>query len=313
MRAILLAKAGGVENFKIEEIDQPTIGSDEVLIKTKCISINPVDYKVRGNEHVLSMIYGSARPAIVGWDVAGEVVKLGKNVTKLKIGDRVFGMVNFVGAGNAYAEYVASPQEHLSKIPKDINFEDAVASTLAALTALQVLRGKINKGDRVLIHAGSGGVGHFAIQMAKSMGAFVISTSSSKNKDFILTLGADQHIDYKKEAFEKVLSNIDFVFDMFNGEILHNSVKLVKEGGTVVSIPTPEFTDEVLALAKAKHVNLSFHMVQSSADDMKDIADQLENRTLKPHVSKVFSFEEMGLAHLHLESGRTVGKVVVRL
>ncbi len=313
MKAIILEKTGGVENLTITEIEKPNISENEVLLAVKAISINPVDYKVRGNEQVLTMIYGEQRPAILGWDVAGIVVQTGSEVSTLRPGDSVFGMINFVGAGNAYAEFVAAPENHLAKIPAGTSFTDAAASTLAALTALQVLQGNIKKDDRVLIHAGSGGVGHYAIQMAKSMGAYVISTSSAKNRDFILSLGADEHIDYRAQAFTEVLSDIDFVFDMFNGEILLNSVKVVKHGGTVYSIPSPAFSAEVLNLAKEKDVQLSFHMVQSSAEDMDTIAEFLQKGIIEPHVSKIFSFDEMPQAHVHLEGGRTVGKVVVRL
>lgn len=313
MKAIILEKTGGVENLKLAQIKKPDIKEKEVLVEVKALSINPVDYKVRENEDVLTMIYGAQRPAVLGWDISGIVAETGSNVTTLEKGDRVFGMVNFIGAGNAYAEYVAAPENHLTKIPESISFTEAAASTLAALTALQVLQGKVKKNDRVLIHAGSGGVGHFAIQIAKSMGAYVMSTSSAKNKEFIISLGADEHIDYRSQAFEEVLSEIDFVFDMFNGEVLFNSVKVAKSGGIVVSIPMPEFSEEVQALANEKEVKLSFHMVQSSADDMHTVAQLLESKTIVPHVSEIFSFDEMAHAHKQLESGRTVGKLVVKM
>jgi len=161
MKAIILEQAGGVENLITAEINQPSIKENEVLVEVKAIGINPVDYKVRANEEVLHMIYGPQRPAILGWDIAGVVVSLGSGVSNFQVGDRVFGMVNFVGAGQAYAEFVAAPVNHLAKIPAAVSFTDAAATTLAALTALQVLKGKVKKDDRVLIHAGSGGVGHF--------------------------------------------------------------------------------------------------------------------------------------------------------
>lgn len=313
MKAIILEQTGGIENLVIKEISTPAIGDNEVLVAVKAISINPVDYKVRGNEDVLTMIYGAQRPAIIGWDIAGTVAAAGSKVSQFKEGDRVFGMVNFAGAGNAYAEFVAAPAAHLAKIPDAVSFEGAAACTLAALTALQVLRDKVKKGDKVLIHAGSGGVGHFAIQIAKSMGVHVITTCSAKNKDFVMSLGADEHIDYRTRAFEEVLSDIDFVFDMFNGDILHNSVKVLKKGGAVVSIPSGEFSEEVQNLAKEKGVDVSFYLVQSNGDDMNIIKDMLENGVLKPHVSKTFSFAELAKAHEHLETGRTVGKVVVKV
>ncbi|MEM6738015.1 MAG: NADP-dependent oxidoreductase [Bacteroidota bacterium] len=313
MKAIILREAGGVESLLTTDIEKPQINKSEVLVEVKAISVNPVDFKVRGAEPILNMIYGEERPAILGWDISGVVVKKGSEVNNFEIGDRVFGMINFVGKGKAYAEYVAAPADQLAKIPREVTFYSAAASTLAALTALQVLQDKIKPNDRVLIHAGSGGVGHFAIQIAKSMGAFVITTSSTKNKELVLSFGADQHIDYQKQAFEKTISNVDFVFDMFNGDVLFKSIQIAKEGGTVISIPTPDFAEEIKALAKEKNVILQFHMVQSNGNDMQTIAGLLENGAIKPHISKAFSFDEMRKAHEQLESGRTVGKVIVTL
>jgi len=311
MKAIVLEETGSVENFMTREIAKPTLAANEVLIAVKALGINPVDYKVRRNGNVLEMIYGAHRPAVLGWDIAGTVAETGSEVTQFNKGDKVFGMVNFPGAGNAYAEFVAAPETHLAKIPASISFEDAAASTLAALTAWQVLQDKVKTGDKILIHAGSGGVGHFAIQIAKSLGAYVITTSSAKNKDFVMALGADEHVDYRAQAFEEVLSDLDFVFDMFNGDILLNSLKVLKKGGTVVSIPSPDFSEEIQNLAKERGVTLLFHMVQSNGNDMNILKDMLEEGKLKPHVSKTFSFAEMAQAHEQLESGRTVGKVVV--
>lgn len=313
MKAIILEKTGGIEHFSTREIEKPQISGNEVLVEVKAISVNPVDYKVRAYEDVLTMIYGDQRPAILGWDIAGVVVETGQDVSDFGIGDRVFGMINFPGAGNAYAEYVAAPGDHLAKIPTGISFEQAAATTLAALTALQVLQNRIKKEDRVLIHAGSGGVGHFAIQIARYLGAHVITTSSAKNKDFIMSLGANEHIDYRATPFGEVVKDVDFVFDMFNGDILYNSVKVVKKGGTVISIPSPEFSQEVMALAEERNVNLSFQMVLSNGEDMNQLKVLLENGIIKPHISNQYNFDEMGQAHLQLESGRTVGKIVVRL
>ncbi len=313
MRAIILEKTGGVENLIYTEIDKPEVKANEVLIEVDTICINPVDCKVRSNETLLDNICGKERPAILGWDISGKIVEAGIDVYKFLIGHRVFGMVNFVGAGNAYAEYVIASQDHLARIPHHISFEKAAATNLAALTAYQVLRDKIKPNDRVLIHAGSGGVGHYAIQIAKSMGAHVITTCSGKNKDFVMSLKADEHIDYTEKKFQDELSDLDFVFDMFNGDILLNSIKIVKKGGHVVSIPSPDFSEEIQALAKERGVNLSFHMVQSNGEDMHAVRKMLDDLVIKPHISKVFDFEEMAEAHSYVESGRTVGKVIVKL
>lgn len=313
MKAYILNKAGGVENLILTDIEKPEIKADEVLIETKAISINPVDVKVRPVEEVLSMIIGNDRPVILGWDVAGIVSAVGKNVNNFVVGDRVFGMVNFPGHGKAYAEYVAAPENHLAKIPGNTSFEEAAATTLAALTALQVLVSRIKAGDRVLIHAGSGGVGHFAIQIAKNKGAYVIATSSAKNRDFVLSLGADQHIDYTAQRFEEVLTDIDFVLDGMGGDVLKNSLKVVKKGGTIVSLPTHEFSDELKTAAEEKAIKLEFVLVTSNGSDMNTLKEMIENRTLTPHISATFGFKNLAEAHLQIESGRTVGKVVVTL
>ena len=284
-----------------------------MLVAVKAIGVNPVDFKVRGNAAVMEMICGTSENLILGWDIAGIVEETGEGAKQFTVGDQVFGMVNFVGVGNAYAEFVAAPESHLAIMPQSASFEQAAASTLAALTALQVLHPRVKQGDKVLIHAGSGGVGHFAIQIAKSLGAYVITTTSGKNKAFVESLGADEVIDYRTQRFEEELSDLDFVFDMFNGEVLLHSTTVARKGGTIVSLPTPEFADEIQASAKEREVNLEFHMVQSSGKDMQVIGELMQKGALSPHISQTFAFEEMDKAHLQLESGRTVGKVVVRL
>ena len=314
MKVIVLEKAGGIENLITTKIEKPIVNENEVLVEVKALSINPVDFKVRIAEEGLNMMYGEQRPVILGWDISGTVVSVGNNVAKFKVGDNVFGMVNFPGAGNAYAEYVAASEDHLALIPENTSFEKAAATTLAALTALQVLDTRIKKDDRVLIHAGSGGVGHFAIQIAKNMGAYVISTSSAKNKEFVMSLGADEHIDYKTQKFEEVLTDIDFVLDGMGGEILINSVKVLKKDGEVLSLPTPPpVLEEVKKTVSNTNIKVSTLLVQSNGNDMNTLKRMLESNILKPHVSATFPFEKMAEAHMQLESGRTVGKVVVTL
>ena len=222
-------------------------------------------------------------------------------------------MVNFPGQGKAYAEYVASPASHLAIMPEKVTFEEAAATTLAALTALQVLQPRVKNGDRILIHAGSGGVGHFAIQIAKGLGAYVISTSSAKNREFIMSLGADEHIDYREQKFEEVLSDIDFVLDSMGGEVLENSLRVVKNGGRIVSLLTQQFPEDLQSEADQRSVELEFVIVQSSGEDMNTLKGMLEAGELKPHVSRIFPFENMADAHLQIESGRTVGKIIVTL
>jgi len=168
MKTIILNETGGVDKLQLTDTQKPQIKSNEVLVKVKAISINPVDVNARAYDHVLNWIYGDIRPVTLGWDMAGEVSEIGEEVTGFKVGDRVFGMVNFFGNGKAYAEYTAAPASHLALIPEHYTFEEAAAATLAAVTAYQALVdvAKIKKNDRVLIHAASGGVGHFAVQIA---------------------------------------------------------------------------------------------------------------------------------------------------
>ncbi|MFD2542671.1 NADP-dependent oxidoreductase [Lacinutrix gracilariae] len=313
MKAVLLKQAGGPENLYLADIEKPSIKNNEVLVAVKAISLNPADVKPKYNNEMLSMMYGKERPVVLGWDIAGTVTEVGIEVSDFKLGDKVFGMVNFPGVGNAYAEFVAAPEAHLAKMPDHTSFEEAVATTLAALTALQILSGKINKGDKVLIQAGSGGVGHFAIQIAKSFGAYVITTVSEKNKDFVLSIGADEAIDYRTQNFEDVLSDIDFVLDTQGGKVLENSVKVLKNGGAVITTVGLDLPEEITALAAKENKSVSNILVHSSNQDMNILKDMLENGEIKPHIYKTFPFEKMAEAHTEVEKGRTVGKVIVTL
>ncbi|MGP1993991.1 NADP-dependent oxidoreductase [Zobellia laminariae] len=313
MKAILLEKAGGPENLHLTEVDKPSIKNNEVLVAVKAISLNPADVKPKYVDEMLNSMYGEKRPVILGWDIAGTITQVGTDVTNLKVGDKVFGMVNFPGVGNAYAEFVAAPEFHLAIMPETISFEEAAATTLAALTALQILSGRIKKGDKVLIQAGSGGVGHFAIQIAKKMGAYVIATSSAKNKDFVLSIGADEHIDYHAQKFEEVLTDIDFVLDTLGGKVLENSVKVLKEGGTLFTTLDKDLPEDANAIVADKNLSINNILVHSSAEDMNTLKGMLENGSLKPNIYKTFAFEDMADAHTEVEKGRTVGKVIVTL
>jgi len=311
MKAIALKTAGNVENLEYVEIEKPNIQEGEVLVKVKAISINPVDTKSRQGKGVYGIIK-DASPLILGWDISGIIEESKSEI--FKVGDEVFGMVNFPGHGKAYAEYVAAPANQLALKPENISFEEAAASTLVALTAYQALvhNANIQKGQNVLIHAASGGVGHIAVQLAKHLGANVTGTSSAKNKDFVLSLGADAHIDYHGFDWKNAGDQFDFVLDTVGGNNIDHSLEVTKKGGSIISIPTG-LNEEVTGKAEAKGVKGYFMMVHSSGEDMKKIAGLLESGAIKPYVSKTFSFEQMREAHLELETGRTVGKIVVVL
>jgi NADPH:quinone reductase-like Zn-dependent oxidoreductase len=311
MKGIILAEAGSVDNLEYVDLPKPVINENEVLLKVKALSINPVDYKARANDGSLNWLFGAERPVILGWDLSGTIVEVGKKVETFKVNDAVFGMANFPGKGNAYAEYVAVPADHLTLKPTNISYEEAAAATLAALTAWQVLFGHIKKGDSVLIHGASGGVGHYAVQIAKHLGAYVIGTSSGKNKAFSLKMGVDKHIDYTQKDFEKEVENIDFVFDTVGGDIMSRSINITRQGGKIVTIPTGNIPADYVEKAKAKNIDLSFVLVKSSGEDMAILADLMQKGILKSHVSHTFAFDEMAKAHLQLETGRTVGKIAL--
>jgi NADPH:quinone reductase-like Zn-dependent oxidoreductase len=312
MKAIILNQAGGVENLEYTTLPKPTITADEVLVKTIALSINPVDYKTRSNANMMDRFYGNDSPIILGWDLSGVVVAVGKNVTDFKINDAVFGMANFPGNGKAYAEYVAVPALHLALKPNNVAHLEAAAAALAALTAWQALvtKGNVKKGDTVLIHGASGGVGHYAVQIAKYLGAFVIGTSSKKNKAFVLQNGADTHIDYTTQIFENELKDVDFVLNSIGNDINGRSIDVVKPEGKIVYV-LGAFLPEHIEKAKNKKVALLSLLVQSSGEDMKIIARLMQEGSIKSHVSKTFSFDEMVAAHLQLETGRTVGKIAI--
>ncbi|WP_053404426.1 NADP-dependent oxidoreductase [Persicobacter sp. CCB-QB2] len=313
MKAYLLMEAGDAGQLYLQDVPVPEISAEEVLVAVKAISINPADVKVRGSERGLEQLCGSERPVILGWDIAGVVKQVGAAVSDFQIGDEVFGMVNFPGRGNAYAEMVAAPAAHLAKIPANISFEEAAATTLAALTAWQVLAGRIKSDDRVLIQAGSGGVGHFAIQIAKTLGAWVATTASGANQDFVLEMGADCAIDYQSHHFEVELTDIDFVLDGIGGKVLENSIKVMRKGGEIICLPQSEFSFGLQSAADNRQVSLGSILVTSSGEDMRHLANLLAKGTLKPQVYKIFSFEDLPLAHEEVEKGRVVGKVIVRL
>lgn len=315
MKAVIVNEAGGVENLQFTEIDKPVIGNDEVLVKVVSVSINPVDVKSRAYEGVLNWIFEEKRPVILGWDISGEVVETGKSVIDFKSGDEVFGMVNFFGKGNVYAEYVAAPAAHLALKPQNITHQQAAAASMAASTAYQALVdvAGIKKGSKVLIHAASGGVGHFAVQIAKYFGAYVIGISSGKNKEFVLSLGADEHIDYTTENFYEKVQDVDIVIDTLQGKALSDSVDIVKENGIIITLPTPEIPEDIALRARQKKVNIEFMMVQSKKETAEAIAGLLKQEALKPFVYKTFPFEDIALAHLEVETSRVAGKVIVNL
>ena len=317
MKAVVLKQVGGPENLILKEVPAPVLKDDEVLVQVKAIGINPVDTFVRSNEMALKNILrlnGNEENIILGWDISGTVTETGNTVTKFKKGDEVFGMVNFAGYGKAYAEYAAAPEDHLALKPENISHAEAAATDLAALTAWQALvtYGKIKKGDKALIHAAGGGVGHYAVQIAKHFGAYVIGTASTTKLDFVQKLGADECIDYTSEKFEDKVKDADIVLDSITGDHLIRSLEAAKKGGRVISIKS-DFEGKIEARAKEKNLFVHRMMVRSNGDDMKQIAALLESGEIRPHISGKYTFNDLPEAHRQLETGKTQGKVVIEV
>jgi NADPH:quinone reductase-like Zn-dependent oxidoreductase len=317
MKAITLKQNGSVENFTFTEIETPAIHPDQVLVKVKAIGINPVDAFVRQNpQGLLTYLkpHKGEDTFIVGWDVSGVVEEVGPEVTRFKQGDAVFGLVNFPGHAKAYAEYLAAPVGHLALKPANISHQEAAGATLAALTAWQALvtYAKVRPGDKVLIHAAAGGVGHYAVQIAKHFGAYVIGTASAANRDFVLELGADEFIDYTRERFEDKVKDADVVLDAIYGDHIFRSLEAVKKGGRLISLLT-FIEGKVAENVKEKEVFAHRLNVVSNGEDMQQIAALLESGLLRSHISQTYSFQDLPKAHQQVETGKTRGKIVVNL
>ncbi|MHC9537418.1 NADP-dependent oxidoreductase [Dellaglioa sp. BT-FLS60] len=313
MSAVVIDEFGGQDQLKQREVPMPEMTADQVIIKEKAAGINPIDWKTR--EGYLQPMLKWSFPIILGWDVAGVITEVGANVTDWKVGDDVFARPATTRFGT-YAEYTAVDANLLAPKPENISFEEAAAVPLAGLTAWQALfdHGHLQKGEKVFIHAGSGGVGSFAIQLAKSVGAYVITTTSSKNLDFVKGLGADQVIDYNQTDFTEVLKDIDLVIDTIGGKAQEKSVGILKHGtGRLVAI-TGIDSEKTSGLAEARKVTFNSIWLEPNGEELTKMADMLENGTLKVILDSVHEFSAEGVAEAHdrSESHHALGKIVVR-
>src|SRR4051812_14255482 len=281
MKAILLTEPGGAENLVMQELPIPQPKPSEVLVEVYAISINPVDIKTRKGGSMYATLKQDG-PVILGWDISGVITAGGSDVKDFKEGDAVFGMVNFPGHGKAYAEYVVAPAEHLALKPGNCTHTEAAAATLAALTAWQVLvhEAGIQQGQHLLMHAAAGGVGHYAVQIAKYFGATVSGTASSANADFLKALGVDQVIDYTTTNFDEQLKDVDVVFDPIGGETIRRSINVLKPGGTLISI-VGGVKENLSSSISEKNIKAKNYLVHSSGADMKQLADLIQQEKLQ--------------------------------
>lgn len=307
MKAVQIQGFGDRSVLALNDIAIPTPAENEVLIKVKSASVNPVDWKIR--EGYLQPMLNHTLPLTLGWDVSGEVAAIGEKVSHLKIGDAVYSRPDIAKNGS-YAEYQTVVADEVALKPNSLSWQEAAGVPLAALTAWQSLYeiAKLEAGERVLIHAGSGAVGQFAIQLAKLRGAYVYTTTSSKNTALVMSLGADHCIDYQNEDFSK-LRDIDAVFDTIGAETQANSWQTLKKGGRLVSIT--QNPDEATA---TKHgVSASFCFVQPNREQLAELAAFADAGQLKVNIDSEFELHQIAAAHERSETGRAQGKIIINV
>ncbi len=311
MKAIRIHEFGSTDVLNLEEVPQPEAGAGEVLVRVHAAGVNPVDWKVRAAISPLAQRYKEAFPLILGWDVSGVVVAVGKDVTGFAEGDEVYGLVGFPGLGSAYAEYLAAPAAHIALKPRTLTHVQAAALPLAALTAWQALfeTGDLAFGQRILVHAAAGGVGHVAVQLAKWRGAYVIGTASARHHDMLRSLGVDEVVDYTITRFENLVHDVDMVLDALSGETRARSWQVLKKGGMLVSI----LSGIDPAVAEAHGVRWGYLLVRPDQARLAEIARLADVGSLRPVVDSVFPLGEAAQAHARGEQGHTSGKIVLQV
>jgi NADPH:quinone reductase-like Zn-dependent oxidoreductase len=308
MRAVTISEYGGPEVLTTREMARPVAASDELLIRVAAIGINPIDWKLR--EGYAKERIPLEMPAILGTDISGVVEQVGDDVRGFQINDPIFAML---GLSGAYAEYVTVKAIHAAPKPAALNHAQAASVPLAALTAWQGLfeHGGLEQGQAVLVHAAAGGVGGFAVQLAKHAGAQVTATTSSSNEAFVRKLGADNVIDYRQHAFEEQLDNMDLVLDLVGGDTTVRSLDVLRPGGTLVQVVPGD--ESVVDKAKQKQVTVMRMMAQPNGEQLKQIAALLDAGHLHTTIAATIPFPDFMAAHEMSQTGRTRGKIVVEV
>lgn len=332
MKAFVVDKYKKKEPLRLADVAEPTMGADDVLVQIHAAGVNLIDSKVRDGEFKLFLPYRP--PFTLGHDVAGTIVEVGKNVSRLKVGDAIYARPPDHRIGT-FAERIAINEEDVALKPKNLSMEEAASIPLVGLTAWQALVevGKVKPGQKVFIQAGSGGVGTFAIQLAKHLGAYVATTTSVANAALVKSLGVDVVIDYKTQDFENVLSGYDLVLNSQDAKTLMKSLDVLKPGGQLISIsgpPDPAFAKalglnlflklvmlvlsrSVRKKAKALGVRYSFLFMRAEGEQLRQITSIIESGAIRPVIDKVFPFENTNDALAYVEAGRAKGKVVIDL
>ncbi|MFT6867585.1 MAG: NADPH:quinone reductase-like Zn-dependent oxidoreductase [Cyclobacteriaceae bacterium] len=326
MKALQILKYGEIkDSLAFNEVSKPTVQANDVLIEVKAAAINPIDKSI-----ILGNLQGMLPillPSTSAYDVSGVVIEKGSEVRNFEIGDLVYSRVPQEQMGTL-AEFVAVTNAAVSKKPGNISFEEAASLPLAGLTALQSLESAgITENDKVLIHAGSGGVGSFAIQYAKAKGAYVYTTTSTSNVEWVKALGADRVIDYKTEDYKSIAKDVDIVFDTLGQNYSLESFEVVKQGGIVVSVVGPldeasakmfgmadyKLPEELAKASREKDAEYKFIFMHPNGAHLDEIKSMIEDEKIKPIIDKVYPFSESIEAFLHLASGRAKGKIVVKI
>jgi NADPH:quinone reductase-like Zn-dependent oxidoreductase len=326
MKVLQIVKYGELrDGLSFNEAVKPAISASDILIEIKASALNPIDYKIVSGG--LKEMVPIDLPSTIGYDVSGVIVEKGEEVTNFEIGDEIYARVPQNQMGTV-AEYVAVNFKVASKKPQNISFEEAASLPLIGLTTIQALeRVGLETGDRILIHAGSGGVGSFAIQYAKAKGAYVYTTTSTKNVDWVKALGADRVIDYKKEDYTTIVSDLDLVFDTLGGDYTLDALRVIKEGGKVTSIAGDldeetatmmgidgyKLPESLAKLIDEKSANYKLTWMQPNGEQLDIISAMVKDGKIKPVIDTVYSFNDSIEAYSYLAKGRAKGKVVISM
>jgi NADPH:quinone reductase-like Zn-dependent oxidoreductase len=332
VQAALIDRYGDNSRVRLADVAVPPMGHDDLLVKVHAASVNPVDTKIRDGK--LKVLIKYRMPLVLGNDLAGTVTAIGAGVTRFKVGDAIYARLDKHRIG-AFAEYAIVREDLAAPKPANLTFEEAASLPLVGLTAWQALIdiGRLQAGQKVLIHAGSGGVGTFAIQLARHLGAKVFTTVGQRNVALVKQLGADVAIDYRSERFENVARDCDVVLETLGNELLLRSFQSVKRGGVVVSIgntPTAAFAREwglnpmlvfvmglmsrkAMAAARARGARYEYLFMHADGEQLRQIAQRVEAGVIRPVIDKVFPLSEVREALAYSESGRATGKVVIKV
>lgn len=307
-RAVVIEAYGGKDQLKEATVQLPELKANQLLVKVAATSINPIDWKLR--EGYLKQMFPWDFPIILGWDVAGDIVEIGADVTEFKVGDAIYARPETTRFGT-YADYAIVDAELAAIKPENQNYAEAAAVPLAGLTAYQALfeHGRLKEGEKVLIHAGAGGVGTYAIQLAKAAGAYVITTASPRNHELLQKLGADEIIDYHTTDFEEVLQDIDLVFDTMGGDTQKKSFTVLKPKGRLISILSIEDED----LAKEKDIFAKAVWLRTNGKQLAELTELIEAEKVNSVIGATFPLMAQGIydAHTLSETHHAVGKIVI--